>query len=811
MNLLLCKYDNIDNYELSNIINCYQDYFIFKVINSSIYLYLDTKVLKHYLVQGFNIKYRKHIFLFLKNSILSKKNTSYKLVTDASSLNINLNLYNQDSILKNYDIDNLEYIINISNKILHNKNKFYIKDKNIIKLDTHFYANIELGRFFFSKIRDSLFKYNSIILNYSSFKNKLLVLLSIYNINKINNNFSNIEFLNKSIKKCNTLFHTKCTLILCNKKDIDIWTTFIIKYLNKSKYYTIFSKKNLQKIKNNDVFELDFLFIDIKFLNSKYFKDYFFKYEIFINNNESYDSKIPIYNSIYDIIINKNIDNEKFNNLYIFNWNNVIYDNIEYIESIDKNNYMKYFITYNTHYFLSENYLEEDVYNYIIDISIKSNIDNDKNIFFENINNKLPMDKTNFYCFLQKELSIKDDPKTDYECDYIYIDIELTTNEKKLYNYLFHDIIDCQLNDICYKKIKDINTFIMNTSKYNFRTKSINEIEKINNQYYTNLINKESLKYDIFNNNQCSDINNINNINNINIYKSKILYFHNTIQTFNKSECYCTVCMDKIINNNTTCIVTCGHFFCKECILKYITEKNIESDLTYYECPICRTFFNIDTIYNICENDNISENDISKNLYKCSKLDKLFNIIGINKLYIENINNEHINNEHINNEHINNEHIKTEYVKTEKIIIVSQYFESVYSIKKYINDLDSKINSRIKLSNLFYNNISYKNKFFEIFNNDTDINIVDDSYKKYKYSIIICNYDDIIKYNFKKIDTIIFIDHPNENMLFDIKEKYSDKYLNKIRFYNKSFKIYFLYAKDTIEEKIFEKYLKINK
>ena len=75
-----------------------------------------------------------------------------------------------------------------------------------------------------------------------------------------------------------------------------------------------------------------------------------------------------------------------------------------------------------------------------------------------------------------------------------------------------------------------------------------------------------------------------------------------------------------------------------------------------------------------------------------------------------------------------------------------------------------------------------------------------------KYSLILCNYDDIVKYNFKRINQIIFIDQPTNNILSDIKEKYSNKYLDKFSFYNSSFKMYFLYAENTIEEKIIEKY-----
>lgn len=147
-------------------------------------------------------------FYFLKIRYF-QKNTSYKLIKEVKPLTIDLTLYKNDTIFTDYDIDNLEYIINISNKIRQNKNKFYIKDKNVIKLDNNFYANVKLGRFFLSKINDSLFKYNSIILNYNSFKNKLLAILSIYNANKVNNNFTNIEESTNSFTNESTNEFTK--------------------------------------------------------------------------------------------------------------------------------------------------------------------------------------------------------------------------------------------------------------------------------------------------------------------------------------------------------------------------------------------------------------------------------------------------------------------------------------------------------------------------------------------------------------------------------------------------------------------------
>ena len=65
MNLLLLGQFNSNN-DLEKIINCYQEYFVFKVKKKTTLLYLDTKILHFFLKKGFDIKYRNFIFLFFK-------------------------------------------------------------------------------------------------------------------------------------------------------------------------------------------------------------------------------------------------------------------------------------------------------------------------------------------------------------------------------------------------------------------------------------------------------------------------------------------------------------------------------------------------------------------------------------------------------------------------------------------------------------------------------------------------------------------------------------------------------------------------
>ena len=76
------------------------------------------------------------------------------------------------------------HIINVSNNIITNNNNVKIRDKNIIKLSNNFYVNINLERFYYSKIDDIKFKFNGIVINYNDcYMNKLSSILSInYNI-----------------------------------------------------------------------------------------------------------------------------------------------------------------------------------------------------------------------------------------------------------------------------------------------------------------------------------------------------------------------------------------------------------------------------------------------------------------------------------------------------------------------------------------------------------------------------------------------------------------------------------------------------
>jgi hypothetical protein len=662
MKLLLGKFSNINNIYLQNVINCYQNYFIFESnktdTDTDTYLYLDTKILKNYLKNGLDIKHRKYIFLFLKD-IIKDTHNKYKILKNIPNIIISDKIYNNDLTVN--DIKNLELIINISNKIIKKYNKISIKDKNIIKLSNNFYANIDLNRFYFTKIKDKIFNFNGIILNYKNIiKNKILTLLSINYINK--NNKENI--INKKLININT----KCTLILTEYKNNNEWENIINKYCSNIKYRIINTKKHFKNIFNKDILNLDFLIININILSNVYYKKYFKKYEN-INN----DNYIAIINSIYDNLYNINIENELFNNLYIFKWNNIIYDNIQKIKNIDKNNFINYLTCNNLKYYLLNNNLDYITFDYIIKNSI-TNIDK------KQIDNNLLLDYdiNNFYYFFKKELLISCEDEF-IKIKYNFIKLRLSDREKNIYNKLFEN------NNI--HKNSDKTIFFLEYFKYIFNYNTIDEIIIKIKTYYDILINSENEKliflknlyknkniykdndnykklyfFDILIEKSNEDIELIiNDIkNNINLYKLKLQYCENILSKIDNKHCNCTICIDNI-NTNNICILNCGHYFCNDCIIKYINQK-----IDNYECPICRDKFNINNIYSTNINDN--------NINYGTKINKLIEII-------------------------NNSTNK-------KIFVISQYGIKIIEIL---------ILNNIKHFDIFYKNKFLKEKYIKIF------------------------------------------------------------------------------------------------
>jgi len=451
-----------------------------------------------------------------------------------------------------------------------------------------------------------MFKFKGIILNYNeTIKNKLISLLAI-NYKSENNKYNNI-----------LKFNTKCSLILSDKNNIKIWENIFKTYFTDYKFYIVKTKRNFKNIFNKDIFTLDFLIIDINIISNKFYKNYFKKY--YSTNNLD----ISIINSINDNLYNKNINNEIFNNLYIFNWNNIIYDNISKITILDKNKFIFYLSTSHVKYYLSDIFLENNILDYIIKNSI-DNVDN--------------FDLDNFYYFMNKELTIKDSYKNN-KIKYEFIELTLSENEQSIYDKLFCNEEDNEDN------ILRKSLFFLEYDKYNFKYKVLHKIYKSIEDYYELLIEKDNNKifflknlykkkelytennlykniyyFDIILEKSEDDINLMINdiLNIINSNKTKLQYCKNMISTFYDINHNCSICIDNIDNKNI-CIINCGHYFCKDCLIKFINKCDNK-----HECPICRDKFNIDEI-NIAIKDGYD----TQNLINCTKINKLIEIINI--------------------------------------------------------------------------------------------------------------------------------------------------------------------------------------
>jgi hypothetical protein len=212
------------------------------------------------------------------------------------------------------------------------------------------------------------------------------------------------------------------------------------KYLPEYVLHSINTQKDLKKFTNKNVLKTDFLIFNIQILTNKFYKEYFDKI-LCKNYNISFND--IILNSVNDNKFNKNIDNEFFYNLYLFNWNNIIYDDIEIIKNFDKNNFLFYLNLSKTKYYLGKNYLSDSVLLYII----KNNIKYDNNYYLSNDDINYNLD--NLYYFMKNHLLIKNNNRNT-NLNYLFINLDLSSYEKNISELLV---------------IRDKNTFQKSVTK----------------------------------------------------------------------------------------------------------------------------------------------------------------------------------------------------------------------------------------------------------------------------------------------------------------------------------------------------------
>ena len=442
----------------------------------------------------------------------------------------------------------------------------------------------------------------------------------------------------------------------------DILNNIDITHINKIISIINYFNKNSIKIKNNNIYKLDNnLYADIKnkrFVNNKFISNY--KYNIklngFIINNSSYlKNLIIILNCLSNYKNTRKIEN-KLNNILINTQCNLIitskiksdliinkltsmYENVKYYEIHNINNlrHLKYkdinnynYIFFNINFI--NNYLKyfDNDYNNNINSNISDIIEN--LIIEQNINeNLVNCDLKNIFMFKWNNLIIDNFNKINKN------DIQYLKNiNVNNYNFINYEqlIDDYMLKNMSYFLLD--NSYLSEYGYYNFKSIIKNEFIMKNNSD----IQKEN--YEIINiedNDESNIINKLNNNKNHEIELAKLFikssnkFLHKDTKknirsiienknNFNNcvdNDCTsCCICMDKIENSNL-CILKCGHYFCKSCILTH----KINEELNHYDskCPICR--YNYHLIYNITENkvkfncvidnlNNILKNEINK-------------------------------------------------------------------------------------------------------------------------------------------------------------------------------------------------------
>jgi hypothetical protein len=759
--IFLSKYEDIDNVELKDIVSSYQDYFLFLNKNNIVELYLDSEKLKYYLLNGLEIKYRDYIFLFLQKVSTKSKNNNYELLNNINNYinnqknleyeNININFFSD------IDYKNLNKILYLSKKIIVGDNNFIMSNNNIIQFENNFHADILLERFYFHKPKKIKSKYNFIIINYlNEIKCKIMSLLAINN----NENKTIIENKFTELEDTTQQLNTKCNLILLEKKNIKLWLLLIKIYAPNNKVIIIEKKKDLENIKNKDIFSSNFLLINYQILSNKSYINYFKKYYSNNNLNDSNNLHISIINSFHDNIKNMFFLEENINNIHLFNWNNIVYDEIEDI-IIQNNKLINFLTTKNIKYYLQSSLLNS----LTIDNIIIDNFDNNSNFYINN-----------FYNIVNDILLIKNEDLFTYNNNIKknYIDIELSDYDKKIYTIFFSNI-DNDINNTNKENYKNMTFYFWKILNEQFNFKTLNEMSIITNEYYEKLINNKNITE-----------------NSTLLLQNKKKYVQNIIQNFN--DCVdknCSICIEKIEDDNF-CILTCGHYFCKNCIVEYISVNKSPNNI--YNCPICRDNFTINNIYY----PNLLASDNNIDLYINNKLKYLLEIINSDVIVSDGFSFRESFGVFRKHQTPSNDY---------DIIIISQFEEIIKEVEIFLEN-----------NNVLFNNLLKKQRK----------NSIDDTNKNSKKNIYLCTYNYIFRQKYfdnKNKCKIILLDYPeisniNNNLFFLIKNIYFERILfnstihSNLKEYDDKnipyIEIYFLYYKNTIEEYIVNKIYKEN-
>lgn len=468
-----------------------------------------------------------------------------------------------------------------------------------------------------------------------------------------------INCINNSKKKNNLkpfLINTKCNLVITTKLKMELFIDELKSNNENIKYIEIHHINNFKYYNYIDINNYEYMFININILTN-YFKNFNMKY----NDN----LKSSLNNLIIEQMINDNLINSVLSNIFIYNWNNLIIDNYNNI-GINELDYLKNISVINYKYINIEDNIDKDDNKY-------DNILKNMSLFLINEDDLNKYGYNNFQNIIKNELIIKNSNNDIYNINEDEV-INIENNEES-------EIIS-KLNDTKNNEIELAELFINSSNKFIYKDTS-NNIKDLIKKDNNSLINVGT---------------NNDSFLNTNIGMSK--------------NSFCCICMDRI-DDTKFCILGCGHYFCKNCILMH--KINEELNNFQNKCPMCR--YNYNLIYNIAnklENNNIIisnlegilNKEINKKILIVAEHNKILGYINDSlkgKYKIDNYKKKNINmNKDINLIPIN-------YLKKNIINNIDIFIFFTFSDKGY--------NKYIEIKNIYNDYYLNKNKIkFYLFN-----------------------------------------------------------------------------------------------
>ncbi len=623
---------------------------------------------------GNNIEYRNLLFNRLRES--NKKINNITIKPTHYQLN-KKRLSNIETKLHYYQYQNVNWMLEIENSILHKHNTVEYYNRNIIKYND-IYLDIDKEIFYLNKPDYNTIKYNGGVLLDENSLGKTLCFITLSLQYEKNNKIEYIYDL-----KSKKLLKTNATLIICPNYLCNHWTNEINKHSNSNNLniITITTKNQYEKLNYQDIIGADFVILSSNFLENSVYKNLIKNYQ---GNNQDY--KTIFSNIAYELLNNTSIETllDKNNIIFhIFHWNRIIIDQLENVsKKIDIISLLyRNFIWCIT----TQKYLESNIKQIVKLICYKNN----EKIKGVDLTNNIVKMVTNKLCRLNTYDSIKKEFLLYEKKDKI-IWLNFTNSELCLYNYYKNTQDDNTLMQFCSHPMisKNINEFVNKCKTVNDMKESLLNLNKIYIKKYEDHV--KIIDTDI--NKLIKNRTNLQNIHNINDIKSninnkldilnnnkvhisqKIDYYNNNIKYLQNINIYnnntCPICLNDIDKISITC---CGHIFCYEC-LSDINSNNIS------KCPLCRK--------------DIDQNDILYLVEDNINIDKF----GTKLTYL------------------------TRYIKkydNEKIIILTKWDEMMNKIREtfYNHDINSEI---------YKGNIIQLNKIIDNFGDNNNILILSD-------------------------------------------------------------------------------------